>query len=67
MKENNLTNQAIILAGGKGLRLGRLTEKMPKPLLMVGDKIFLDYRLDVIWNHNKKCYEIDTFLYDFVF
>ena len=33
---------AIILAGGKGSRLGNLTKKKPKPLLKINNKKFLD-------------------------
>ncbi len=37
--------EAIVLAGGKGARLGTLTENTPKPLLKVGEKPFLEYVL----------------------
>jgi D-glycero-D-manno-heptose 1,7-bisphosphate phosphatase len=40
-------DQAIILAGGKGSRLGSLTKKMPKPLLPVAGHAFVEY---LIWN-----------------
>ena len=36
---------AIILAGGKGTRLGSLTIKTPKPLLKINNKKFIDYLL----------------------
>jgi len=39
--------QACILAGGLGTRLGELTKKTPKPLLPVAESPFLDY---VLWN-----------------
>lgn len=39
----NLT--AVILAGGKGSRLGLLTKNTPKPLLKINNKKFLDYLL----------------------
>lgn len=39
--------QAVILAGGLGTRLGELTRKIPKPLLSVGGRPFLEY---VVWN-----------------
>lgn len=49
----NLKNQlsilpidAVLMAGGKGERLRPLTEKMPKPLLKVGDKSIIDYNID---------------------
>lgn len=37
---------AILMAGGKGERLRPLTEKVPKPLLHVGDKSIIDYNVD---------------------
>ena len=39
--------KAVVLAGGRGTRLGNLTTDMPKPLLPVGGIPFLEY---VIWN-----------------
>lgn len=35
--------QAVCLVGGRGTRLGPLTEQTPKPLLPVGGRPFLDY------------------------
>jgi D-glycero-D-manno-heptose 1,7-bisphosphate phosphatase len=44
--------QAVILAGGKGTRLGALTRKVPKPMLPIaGDKPFLDYLLEMVERH----------------
>jgi len=40
-------DQAIILAGGLGTRLGELTRRTPKPLLDVSGQPFLEY---VFWN-----------------
>lgn len=37
---------AVIMAGGEGIRLRPLTEKTPKPLLKVGDKPILEHNLD---------------------
>lgn len=37
---------AILMAGGKGERLRPLTEKIPKPLLKVGDKAIIDYNIE---------------------
>lgn len=37
---------AVLMAGGKGERLRPLTEKMPKPLLPVGDKAIIDHNID---------------------
>ena len=38
--------EAIILAGGRGTRLGALTEAMPKPMLPVNGRPFLSFLLD---------------------
>ena len=37
-----MTRRAVILAGGKGSRLGPYTTVLPKPLLPVGDRAILD-------------------------
>lgn len=37
---------AVLMAGGKGMRLRPLTENTPKPLLPVGDKVIIDYNID---------------------
>lgn len=38
--------QCVILVGGRGSRLGALTEQTPKPLMPVAGRPFLDYLLD---------------------
>lgn len=40
--------QAVILAGGKGTRMGELTRHIPKPLLRVGGKNLLEHKIDVL-------------------
>ncbi len=37
---------AVIMAGGKGERLRPLTEKMPKPMLPLGDKPIIEHNID---------------------
>jgi dTDP-glucose pyrophosphorylase len=37
---------AVLMAGGKGERLRPLTEKIPKPLLPIGNKPIIDYNID---------------------
>ncbi|MFA5878850.1 MAG: HAD-IIIA family hydrolase [Candidatus Margulisiibacteriota bacterium] len=37
--------QAVILAGGKGTRLGNLTEEIPKPLVKICNKTILEYQI----------------------
>jgi dTDP-glucose pyrophosphorylase/histidinol phosphatase-like enzyme len=44
--------QAVVLAGGKGTRLGAITQTVPKPMLAIaGDRPFLDYLLEMIERH----------------
>jgi dTDP-glucose pyrophosphorylase len=37
---------AVIMAGGRGLRLSPLTDTIPKPLLKVGDKTIIQHNID---------------------
>jgi D-glycero-D-manno-heptose 1,7-bisphosphate phosphatase len=37
--------QAVILVGGRGTRLGQMTDTIPKPMLPVGGRPFLDYQM----------------------
>ena len=43
-----MIKQAVILAGGKGTRLGALTEKIPKPLIPIGDKAIIEHQLELL-------------------
>lgn len=45
-KNSLLPIDAVLMAGGKGERLRPLTDKVPKPLLHVGDKAIIDYNID---------------------
>src|SRR6185503_20505255 len=38
--------QAVILAGGRGTRLGPLTESRPKPMVEIHGKPFLAYQIE---------------------
>jgi histidinol-phosphate phosphatase family protein len=40
--------QAVILAGGEGTRLRPLTDTVPKPMVQVNDRPFLEYLIDLI-------------------
>lgn len=42
---------AVLMAGGKGVRLRPLTEKTPKPLLPVGGKPIIDYNVESLINY----------------
>jgi len=47
-------DDAVILVGGRGKRLGKLTNKIPKPLIKIGDKFFLDILIKKILIYNFK-------------
>lgn len=44
--KTKLPIDAVLMAGGKGERLRPLTEKTPKPLLLVGGKSIIDHNID---------------------
>lgn len=48
--KNRLPVDAVMMAGGKGERLRPLTEKIPKPLLLVGEKAIIDHNVDRLIN-----------------
>ena len=45
LRKSLLPIDVVIMAGGKGMRLRPLTETIPKPLLMVGDKTILEHNM----------------------
>lgn len=46
-KKNSLVPiECIIMAGGRGKRLSPLTDKVPKPMLPLGDKPIIEYNID---------------------
>lgn len=40
--------QAVILAGGQGTRLRPLTDKIPKPMILMNKKPFLEYLIELL-------------------
>ncbi len=46
--------KAVILAGGKGTRLGRLSQRIPKPMMKVGDAPLLEHQIRLL---KKYCIE----------
>ena len=47
-----MSRQAVILAGGKGSRLGPYTTVLPKPLLPIGDRAILDVVVRQLRTHD---------------
>lgn len=45
-----MTMQALILAGGLGIRLRSITSTMPKPMVPILGKPFLEYQLELLKN-----------------
>ena len=43
--------QAVILAGGKGERLKPLTDTLPKPMVPVNGRPFLEYLVELLKNN----------------
>lgn len=52
--KTRLPIDAILMAGGKGERLRPLTEKTPKPLLIVGEKAIIDHNVDRLISYGIK-------------
>jgi histidinol-phosphate phosphatase family protein len=44
--------KAVILAGGKGTRMGDLTQETPKPMLPIGEKTLLEHQIDLLKKFN---------------
>jgi NDP-sugar pyrophosphorylase family protein len=47
-KKSILPIDAVLMAGGKGMRLRPLTETLPKPLLPLGGKAIIDYNIETL-------------------
>ncbi len=43
-----LVKQAVILAGGRGTRLKTLTDNLPKPMISINRRPFLEYLIDLL-------------------
>jgi len=46
--------KAVILAGGKGVRLGDLTKKIPKPMIKIGGMPILEHQIRLLRRYNIK-------------
>ncbi|HVA34791.1 MAG TPA: NTP transferase domain-containing protein, partial [Stellaceae bacterium] len=42
----NVPDSAIVLAAGRGKRMGALTDRLPKPLIPVEGRALIDHVLD---------------------
>ena len=53
-QKSHLPLDAVLMAGGKGVRLRPLTETTPKPLLPVGGKPIIDYNIESLMENGVK-------------
>ena len=56
-----MTNDCVILAGGYGSRLGKITKKIPKPLLKINKKPFLFYLIKNLYRQGIKKFFVLTY------
>lgn len=60
-KKYNENNIVIIMAGGRGIRLSPITDKIPKPLIKVGKKPIIAHIVDKFLNQGFKNIIITTY------
>ncbi len=53
-KNSILPLECVIMAGGRGKRLSPLTDNIPKPMLLIGDKPILEYNIDTLISYGIK-------------
>lgn len=46
--------KAVIIAGGKGGRLGKITEKIPKPMIKIGNLSIIEHQINLLKRYNIK-------------
>ena len=56
-----MTEECVILAGGYGTRLGKITKKIPKPLIKINRKPFIFYIIENLYRQGIKKFYILTF------
>lgn len=59
-RKASLPITALLMAGGKGERLKPLTDKLPKPMLMIGDKPIIEHNIDRLINFGVKHFFISV-------
>ncbi|RKY12520.1 MAG: D,D-heptose 1,7-bisphosphate phosphatase [Planctomycetota bacterium] len=52
--------QAVIIAGGKGSRLGHLSENIPKPMVRIGDTPILEFQIKLLKRYGIKHITLTT-------
>ena len=55
-----MTNQSLILAGGLGTRLGKITKKTPKPLIKFNNRVFILYLIKNLYRQGIRDFLILT-------
>jgi len=45
MKENKIKNPMIIVCGGRGKRMGKITNSIPKPMIKIGKKPIIEHKI----------------------
>ena len=56
-----MTEECVILAGGYGTRLGKITKKTPKPLIKINQKPFIFYLIKNFYRQGIRKFYILTF------
>lgn len=46
--------KAVIIAGGKGIRLGEIAKNLPKPLVKIGNKTILEHQINLLVKNGTK-------------
>lgn len=59
-KQTNYNNSVFILAGGKGLRMGKISKKIPKPMLKINNKPILENIINSFKKNNFANFIIST-------
>ena len=45
MKKNKMQNPMIIVCGGRGKRMGKITKNVPKPMIKIGNKPIIEHKI----------------------
>ena len=61
------SKQCLILAGGYGSRLGKVTKKIPKPLIKVNNKPFVSYIIKNLYRQGIRDFIILSYYKNFLF